>query len=1062
MSMLAVQPLGNTRAQSLYHWLHLHPGGLLLSAEHDSELRMAVAEGLLSREEAEAIKEEAHRLGRNPLELLIERGRLSADTLASLRREASSEPVRDTGDPHNDSTLEIPSREGQQATDVPGFPVTGWKRYQCLRLLGQGGMGRVFLAHDQQLRRDVALKFVRDDDPDHMHRFVSEARSQARVSHERVCQVFEVGEVQGRTYIAMQYIDGSPLNQLAKELTLEQKVLVMREVAEGVHAAHRAGLIHRDIKPSNIMVERSDSGLLKPYVMDFGLARDWKEGMTATGSVMGTPHYMAPEQARGEVSRLDRRADVYSLGATLYHLLTGVVPIPGSNSLEVLNNISTLEPRPPRSVDKDIPPDLEAIILKCMEKERSARYDSARAIAEELERFLNGEPVLARSPGLWYRLRKRARKHRSLVAVATGALVLLMLSLGGAGVMLRQTKLNARNERQASELLSSLKDLTRGPYLLPLHDTSEDRQRLLAKMEEIEARLHEVNGADAALLHYALGEGYLALGREEEARVSLEKAQRLEYNTPHASTQRLPGDLQPLHHRVQVSLALLMAARELLHAQVPCRANPQARHEVIDGGPRNAELIGRRFEVPRVGPQRVAQLLLGDLGGPAAGDQGPGLGGPRHVHRVPDRRWRGRDLPQLPLQLRVHPQARLASAGDHHLPRDVAQLADVARPGVAHQPRRQPRRQPRLGRGVRGAQPPPLPQRLQLLPGEVEEEQADVLAARPQRRQADVITRQTVQQRRLEAPVPNLLLQVRIRRGHQAHVGGDGGGPPHRVHLARLQHPQQQHLDLGGRLAHLVQEQRAALRRPEEALAAQRSRIRALLRAEELGRRQVLGNGPQVDTHEALAPASAPRVDGLCHQLLARSRLAPDEHRHLKVRHLLDVSAHPPRRHALPHHAQGVPRRGPRVGLRQVQQQHHALGQLQRYPHRERLGPELPRPQHRLSRHHPRAPLVHPQPHPALRARREEDGLRPAQAAIRQGRARSPLRSHEHRSVPGERNLPTREQLTQQQPLAYALEHRVGDDGQGRNQARRVLAELRFRGHGERGQVIQLTVIHGA
>jgi len=524
MSMLAVRPRGNTRTQSLYHWLHLHPEGRLLSAEHDSELRMAVAEGLLSREEAEAIKEEAHRLGRNPLELLIERGRLSADTLASLRREASSEPVRDTGDPHNDSTLELPPREEQRATDVPGFPVTGWKRYQCLRLLGQGGMGRVFLAHDHQLRRDVALKFVRDDDPDHMHRFVSEARSQARVSHERVCQVFEVGEVQGRTYIAMQYIDGSPLNQLAKALTLEQKVLVMREVAEGVHAAHRAGLIHRDIKPSNIMVERSDSGLLKPYVMDFGLARDWKEGMTATGSIMGTPHYMAPEQARGEVSRLDRRADVYSLGATLYHLLTGVVPIPGSNSLEVLNNISTLEPRPPRSVDKDIPTDLEAIILKCMEKERSARYDSARAIAEELERFLNGEPVLARSPGLWYRLRKRARKHRALVAVATGALVLLMLSLGWFGLRLRQTERNSNLVVLAQELVTSVERLSDKPYLLPLHDTTEERQQLRALSETLEAGLHEADAQQARVIHYALGRGYQALGQYEKARASLERA----------------------------------------------------------------------------------------------------------------------------------------------------------------------------------------------------------------------------------------------------------------------------------------------------------------------------------------------------------------------------------------------------------------------------------------------------------------------------------------------------------------------------------------------------------
>jgi serine/threonine-protein kinase len=503
---------------------------------------MAVAEGLLSREEAEAIKEEASRLGRNPMELLVERGRLSADTLASLRREATPEPVRDTGEPardtgeprDNDATLPVTPRE-EKGTDVPGFPVTGWKRYQCLRLLGQGGMGRVFLAHDTQLRRDVALKFVRDDDPDNTRRFISEARSQARVSHERVCQVFEVGEVQGRTYIAMQHIDGAPLNQLSKELSLEQKVLVMREVAEGVHAAHRAGLIHRDIKPSNIMVERSDSGLLKPYVMDFGLARDWREGMTVTGSIMGTPHYMAPEQARGEVSRLDRRADVYSLGATLYHLLTGVVPIPGSNSLEVLNNISALEPRPPRAVDKDIPADLEAIILKCMEKERSARYDSARALSEELERFLNGEPVLARSPGLWYRLRKRARKHKSLVAVASGALVLLMLGLGWAGLELRATRQETARELQAAELEASIEDLTRRPYLLPLHDTSADRERIQSKLQTLEAALPGAKDEDAAVFHLAMGRGYLALGEEEKALASLKKAWELNYRKPRVS-----------------------------------------------------------------------------------------------------------------------------------------------------------------------------------------------------------------------------------------------------------------------------------------------------------------------------------------------------------------------------------------------------------------------------------------------------------------------------------------------------------------------------------------------
>ncbi|RKH90478.1 protein kinase, partial [Corallococcus sp. AB038B] len=131
--------------------------------------------------------------------------------------------------------------------DEPAFPVPGWDRYQPVRFLGQGGMGRVFLAWDPRLRRHVALKFVRDDDAELTRRFVSEARAQARVDHAHVCRVFEVGEVHGRVYIAMQYVDGQPLNVLVDALTVEQKALVLREAAEGVHAAHRAGLIHRDI-----------------------------------------------------------------------------------------------------------------------------------------------------------------------------------------------------------------------------------------------------------------------------------------------------------------------------------------------------------------------------------------------------------------------------------------------------------------------------------------------------------------------------------------------------------------------------------------------------------------------------------------------------------------------------------------------------------------------------------------------------------------------------------------------------------------------------------------------
>ncbi|WP_152622321.1 serine/threonine-protein kinase [Archangium violaceum] len=502
-----------------------------MSKAFDSELRMAVAEGLLSREEAEVLREEALRLGRDPLELLVERGRLSEDSLVSLRKE-SQEQTRTPMTPSDDTvTVRNPSHKvlAPQTTD---FPVPGWERYQFMRLIGQGGMGRVFLAHDPRLRRDVALKFVRDDDPDAARRFVFEARAQARVVHERVCQVYEVGEVQGKTFIAMQYIDGLPLNQLAGKLSPEQKAMVLRDAAEGVHAAHRVGLIHRDLKPSNIMVERPQDGGLKCYVMDFGLARDWKEGVTASGSVLGTPHYMAPEQARGEVTRLDRRADVYSLGATLYHLLTGTYPVHGSNHLEVLSNIPLVEPRPPRALDKDIPVDLEAIVLKCLEKERSARYDSARALAEDLDRFLNGEPVHARPAGPWSRLRKKARRHRAAVTTGGVALALVALALGDA---LRIRHESARREELASRYTAWVKDIENyvlHAHLSPPRDTLRDRERLREKMRELESWMHEAGGPGQGPGHHALGRGHLALGDKAKAREHLETAWNQGYRRP--------------------------------------------------------------------------------------------------------------------------------------------------------------------------------------------------------------------------------------------------------------------------------------------------------------------------------------------------------------------------------------------------------------------------------------------------------------------------------------------------------------------------------------------------
>ncbi|WP_225409656.1 serine/threonine-protein kinase [Stigmatella hybrida] len=452
----------------------------------------------------------------------------------SLSEQAKT--LREGGRPHGNAApsiqLDLPPVQAHSKVDPP-FPVANWERYQGVRFLGQGGMGQVFLAYDPRLRRNVALKFVKGDDAELTRRFLTEARAQARVEHERVCQVFEVGKVHGRSFIAMQFVDGRPLSQLVNELSLEQKVMMLRGAAEGVHAAHRAGLIHRDLKPSNILVERTEDGRLKPFVMDFGLAREWNEiGATATGAVLGTPHFMSPEQARGEVVRLDRRTDVYSLGATLYHLITGHQAIPGNNGLEVLTNIALVDPISPRAQDPDIPRDLEAIVLKCLEKERSARYDSARSLVEDLERFLDGSPVLARPTGLGYRLRKKALKHWVAVSVSALALLAAMLALGWAVFTQRNTSERERLARLFTEKVEHIEALSRYSGLSPLHDTRKDRQEIRKHMADLEREILQAQGLATAPGLYALGRSYLSLGNEPLARQHTEAAWRSGYREP--------------------------------------------------------------------------------------------------------------------------------------------------------------------------------------------------------------------------------------------------------------------------------------------------------------------------------------------------------------------------------------------------------------------------------------------------------------------------------------------------------------------------------------------------
>ena len=434
-------------------------------------------------------------------------------------------------------THEAPTRVGEATGDsgFPEFPISNWDRYRFISFIGEGGMGLVYKASDPQLGRIVALKFIRTDTPDNVRRFLQEARAQARVEHDHVCKIYETGNVEGKHYIAMQYIDGRPLNRIAQKITLEQKVRLIRDVAEGIHEAHKMGLIHRDIKPGNIIVEETENGL-HPYVLDFGLVREIQsQGATVTGVLVGTPYYMAPEQAWGEPNQVDRRADVYSLGATLYEILSGKLPLEGDTTLTVLKNLLEQEPRPLRERVPGIPSDLETIVSKTLEKEPQRRYDTARAFAEDLQRFLDGDPIRARRATITYRMIKHARKHRALVLVSTLALIAILISVS-LGVRAQwQAARRAELAQRFGQQVEKMEGIMRLARMSPLHDVTPQKEIVRRRMAGIELQMNEIGEISQGAGHYALGRGYLSLDDNENAFKHLKIAWDRDYRDPAAA-----------------------------------------------------------------------------------------------------------------------------------------------------------------------------------------------------------------------------------------------------------------------------------------------------------------------------------------------------------------------------------------------------------------------------------------------------------------------------------------------------------------------------------------------
>ena len=296
-------------------------------------------------------------------------------------------------------------------------PAADFGRYVLLEEIGRGGMGVVYRARQKDLDRHVAIKMILAShlaSPAQVDRFYAEARAAAKVQHPNIVVIHEVGQCRGQHYFAMEYVPGPNLTRLLKQGPLDPEPAARHvlTVARAVEHLHSQGMVHRDLKPSNILLD--DAGT--PYVTDFGLAKMLEAGRdsTKTGAIVGTPSYMAPEQAAGRAAEVGPRSDVYSLGAILYELISGRPPFQSDNPLETLVQVIEGEPPRPSEVRPGLPPALEAICLKCLEKEPNDRYASAAALADDLELFLRGEPVEARREGLWHRVRRWARREPAL------------------------------------------------------------------------------------------------------------------------------------------------------------------------------------------------------------------------------------------------------------------------------------------------------------------------------------------------------------------------------------------------------------------------------------------------------------------------------------------------------------------------------------------------------------------------------------------------------------------------------------------------------------------------
>ena len=452
------------------------------------------------------IAEEGRGILRAELEALESELRQADEAATVAPASSPTSPIPGTASPavHEEATL--PPRDQATVDLGPSMPVQPMHAspdriryfgdYELLREIARGGMGVVYRARQVSLNRPVALKMILAGQlagDDEVKRFYLEAEAAANLDHPGIVPIYEIGEHEGQHFFSMGFVEGTSLAAKVADgpLPPREAATLIVKVAEAVQFAHEKGVIHRDLKPANVLLDAQG----QPKVTDFGLAKKLQadSGLTHTGQVMGTPSYMPPEQAEGK--NVGPAADVYALGAILYCLLTGRPPFQAATPMDTLIQVVGQEPVPVRQLNATVPRDLETICLKCLEKEPKRRYGSARCLAEELNRFLSGEPIVARPVGAAERAVKWVRR-RPVIAALLG-LVALVTVLGLGGVLWQwRAAVRARNvadqESQNAKDQANLAERRR----VEAEDRRQEAEQAWAKEREqtemAEQRLYDV------------------------------------------------------------------------------------------------------------------------------------------------------------------------------------------------------------------------------------------------------------------------------------------------------------------------------------------------------------------------------------------------------------------------------------------------------------------------------------------------------------------------------------------------------------------------------------------